>query len=236
MSMMVKTSTCAFSSLQPLFCSISPCSKVSEGHVSCAGGAGELENPIQSWSLGIPTQLEPHCGSQAESEPQDAACYFSCHHPQFKPPSLWLFPGKNVLHRQLCLFHGRPRVSLPTPSSSIIREPSPSRGHRLWKPGMVGQQRDPRSEEERALQREAMRMERSSTNPGEGSQSPLWGVTREAALSNKALPQLSSLRAATFSLGNCFLNGILTQLYHLPATFIYYNSFILVLQSQSCSF
>ena len=144
--------------------------------------------------------------------------------------------GRMFCHRQLCLFPGRPRVSLPTPSSSIIREPSPSRGHRLWEPGMVGQQRDPRSEEERALQREAMRMERSSTNPGEGSQSPLWGVTREAALSNKALPQLSSLRAPTFSLGNCFLNGILTQLYHLPATFIYYNSFILVLQSQSCSF
>jgi len=65
--------------------------------VSCAGGAGELEDLIQPWALGIPLQLEPHCGSQTESEPQDATCYFSCHHPQFKPPSLWLLPGKNVL-------------------------------------------------------------------------------------------------------------------------------------------
>lgn len=54
MSMIVKTSTCAINGLQSLFCSLSPCSKVSVGHVGCAGGAGELEDPIQSWALGIP--------------------------------------------------------------------------------------------------------------------------------------------------------------------------------------
>jgi len=37
---------------------------------------------------------------------------------------------------------------------------------------MAGQQRDPRSEEERALQREAMSLERSSIDPGRGEPVP----------------------------------------------------------------
>ena len=83
--------------------------------------------------------------------------------------------GRMFCHQQVCLFLGWPRVSLPAPSSSTIRDPSPSREHQLWEPGTAGEQRDPRSEEKRSLQREAMRMERSSINPRTGEPVPALG-------------------------------------------------------------
>lgn len=78
--------------------------------------------------------------------------------------------GRMFCHQQVCLFVGWPRVSLPAPSSSTVRDPNPSR-----EPGTAGQQRHPRSEEKRALQREAMKMERSSIDPRIGEPVPTLG-------------------------------------------------------------
>lgn len=129
MSQIIKVATCAFSSLQSLFCSISSCSKVSVGHVSCLQGAGGTWGSSPGHQK-HPQQCESHCGSHMDGSSQalpvdSPTTVLSANH-----QACGCSQGGMFCQWQLCLFPSRPRVSLPAPASSTIRDPSSLRRQR----------------------------------------------------------------------------------------------------------